>query len=233
MPIFWPCYVNGRRLFTVESISEPGSCLLGLKVRQISVTKTKFFAWIMSVGDFCSCQLGYFQAFCLCMSLQKHLSVGGLICKTLSRPIVWTDHALYTYYISPPLPQCMHIGVHAIHTCPLRSTGTCGSEAFTTVCSAFTLYHPVVCQHRVGFVMSDLLTLACRASSPDGLCSYSPCQSPLSVFVSWCVGIFQIGSLSQWERHKELHMPNVSKMMCLKEHVYTVYKCDARKVFFL
>lgn len=26
-----------------------------------------------------------------------------------------------------------------------------------------------LCQRRVGFVMSDLLTLTCRASSPDGL----------------------------------------------------------------
>lgn len=45
--------------------------------------------------------------------------------------------------------------------------------------------HPIILfgVSTVGFVMSDLLTLACTASSP-GPCSYNLRRSPLSGFVS-------------------------------------------------
>lgn len=52
------------------------------------------------------------------------------------------------------------------------------TAAAAAICSAFTLHRAVLFQCRVGFVMSDLLTLAGRASSPDALCG---CGSLLSV----------------------------------------------------
>lgn len=43
--------VNGRQLFTGKSISEAGSCLLGLKVQQLYYSKAKFFTCIRGISQ--------------------------------------------------------------------------------------------------------------------------------------------------------------------------------------